>query len=294
MKKNSHLLSYAINLSFLTFDEFFSARKTLRNFFKRNLTKQECSEVKDILNIIYLNTGFSRTIISEYAKLQKQNHKEAKRISVFATSLMLLDDFVLDEELPHNKIDIIEKLIIKIEILLENEISFIPLENQSTQRELWGKLRLGQQEDDFELKGHWLSALSFPHKPTMDNAEIEALRQLGIWIKSFDDWADREKDKLSGKRTLFTNASELESLEISEKLRKEAFESFRKTSYGENIKDEFLYKLHVQSIFFYGFCKDLDGRFSKLKKLSEQSFLVSILIMIISTRLVYKDLINIK
>jgi len=272
MKKNSQLLRYAINLSFLTFDEFFFARKTLRNFFKKNLTKQEHREVKDILNIIYLNTGFSRTIISEYAKLQIQNHKEARRISVFATSLMLLDDFVLDEELEQNKKNTIEKLISKIEILLENEISFIPLETQSTQRELWQKLRLGQEKDDFELKGHWLSALSFPHKPSMDNTEIDALRQLGIWIKSFDDWADREKDKQTGKRTFFTNASDLEALEISRKLRKKAFESFQKTSYGENVKEKFLYKLNVQSIFFYGFCKDLDGRFSKLKNYPNKAF----------------------
>lgn len=290
MQKYLKLILYTTNLSLLTINEFFSSRSELKSFIKSQLAPQEYTEIKKILDVIYLNTGFTRTIIAEYANLQETNQGEAKNLSVMATALMLLEDFLLDEKLSDEKSQVIKKLIGSIEEELSEKISFMKKHSQSKQRELWTKLRKAQVVNDFESKGLWLPALGFPHNHSMTESEVESLRKIGLWIKSFDDWADKVKDEKQGKKTLFTNTTDEQSKIISESLREKAFVSFSKNNYIESKKNYFLYKLHVQSIFFYAYSKDLDGRFRKLKKLSDHSFTISIFVMIVSTRLVLREL----
>lgn len=78
MEKYFRLFRYTTKLSLLTIQEFFTDRYQLKKFFRSNLSKQEFNEIKNILDISYLNTGFSRTILAGYAKLQNHSGKQAK------------------------------------------------------------------------------------------------------------------------------------------------------------------------------------------------------------------------
>jgi hypothetical protein len=293
MSKHFHLFSYLSHLLWLTFYEFFTCRRVLKNIAKETLNNQELSQLKSILNGVYLNLGFTRTIIAEYVQLQSSNDDKARQLSIYTTAEMLIQDVTLDDTLSPPQTQSLIKLMARLKSRVLELLEEQSPHYKHRQLELLRQLSDGQKADDLLRKGLWLPALSFGYHPQMSEEEISILQQLGVWIKYIDDWADRDKDLAEGKHTPFTDYSLVEAVAAMEELRQNCFTKFSKLNYTQHAKSEFLYRLSVQCICFFAYTSDLNGKLKRFKGLASRSLLASILVMVVSTRLVLKRLLSI-
>jgi hypothetical protein len=290
MSKFIHLSFYSITLLWLSIYEFFSCRRELNQTIKRTLSPKQIAELKSVLKSVYLNLGFTRTIIAEYARLQINSPKLARKMSIYASAIMLLDDILLDEALSASSYNSIVKLISALDSELANMWDKVSTEVYSRQLDLLKSLHQAQLDDDRLGKGLWLPALSFAYNPQMDKQEIEILQDLGLWMKNLDDWADVEQDIAAGKDTMFTRLSYSEAMKEMEAQRQDVFTRFKTLPYPSNIKSEFLYRLSVQGICFVAFNQDLNGKLRGLKQLAHDHLIVSLFAIFLSSRLVFNRL----
>lgn len=260
---------------------------------------------------IYFNTTLLIPMFLDYQKMIGKKFDNSLLVSIKTSALMLLGDIMIDEEniskdeitkLFSNNFNAKNKSEKLAASLLEELRDLIP----QRQKILLQQLNLAQIEGEETLnyeqlinvsreKGLWFPALAFSFNPQMSDAEIEALRDLGFWIKCADDYVDRIHDEKNSKQNIFASSNtESDPKETFEKIRVETFTKIKNLSYSKNKTSEFLYRMSISTYAFILHNEFLNSKPLWYKNLVEKSHIFLFLNLVLATALGTKKLSEIK
>lgn len=232
---------------------------------------------KRLPGVIYLNLIITLPLLYAYKDMTGKKYPKSEKLSIKITSLMLLQDYLIDEQ--HISLEDLKQLYLTPksfvpQTTIEKTVKTLLLEISNGVNNKHAKLienltnaQINAETADnyqdlleaTEEKGLWFPTLAYPFNPDMDSDEIEVLKTIGFYLKCTDDFVDIETDKLKDNHTIFNfSKNEIDCAQLMTEIRVKITERIKSLHYYKVQKSNFYYYLAVAAQSFVYHNKLLD------------------------------------